>query len=148
MSLTIRTDCDLSLERFGLEPGGRAQQVMDNAVIRFCMPYVPADTGTLMRSVYTATKVGSGQIIYPGPYAHYMFYGEVYGPNIPVYEDDSGVPTRYYSRRGSKKSPTGRDLTYAQDINPLAGPFWSERMKADHMADIIAEVQSAITGQH
>ncbi len=132
------------LKKFGLVKGGRVQQTIDKAVIDWNLKYVPWETGTLGKSAYTATTIGSGKIVYPGPYAHYLYYGEVYGPNIPVFEDDTGEPTRFYSPPGRPKYPTGRRLTYSVDVNPLAGPFWNERMKADHLADITQEAANAI----
>lgn len=131
-------------ELLGLQPGGPVQQVIDKSVIDWNLQYVPWDTGVLGKSAYGATQIGSGEIVYPGPYAHYMYYGEVYGPNIPVFEDDSGVPTRYFSPPGQKKHPTGRALEYKTDVNPMAGPFWADRMKADHMDDILREVKSVV----
>lgn len=146
---TMKTDFNPSAfpAEFGLEQGGRVQAAIDKAVIDYCLQYVPADTLTLGRSAYTATVLGSGEVTYPGPYAHYMYYGEVYGPNIPVFEDGSGEPTRFFSPKGEKKHPTGRSLTYATDINPLAGPFWFDRMKADHLADIQREALNVANGK-
>ena len=132
------------LEKYGLNRGGRVQQVIDKAVIDWNLKYVPWETGTLGKSAYAATEIGSGRVVYPGPYARYLYYGEVYGPNIPVFEDDTSEPTRYYSPPGRSKSPTGRSLTYSKDVNPLAGAFWNERMKADHLQDIIEEAKDAI----
>ena len=123
----------------GLDPFGRVQTAIDNAVISYSIPYVPWETGTLAKSPYRASVPGSGRIVYPGPYARYQYYGNVYGPNIPVFEDDSGVPTRWFSPPGQKKHPTGKLLKYKTDTNPLAGSYWFERMKAAHMKDIVEE---------
>lgn len=125
----------------GIEPGGRVQKVIDKDVMDFSRPYCPFDSGNLATSPYAATVVGSGEVTYPGPYAHYQYIGEIYGPNIPVFEDDSGVPTRFFSPPGEKKHPTGRQMEYATDINPLAGSHWVERMAADRLQDIIKEAQ-------
>ena len=130
------------LHKFNLEKGGLVQKVIDKTVIDYCLQYAPWETGSLAKSAYGATQIGSGRVIYPGPYAHYMYYGEVYGPNIPVFEDNSGNPTRFFSPPGQKKHPTGRALKYSTDTNPLAGPFWFERMKADRMPDIIQEAKN------
>lgn len=130
------------VKRFGLEKGGRVQMAIDKAVIDWCQQYTPWDTGTLSKSAYGATIIGSGVVRYPGPYAHYQYYGEVYGPNIPIFEDESGVPTRFVSPKGKKKSPTGKNLQYQKTVNALAGPFWFERMKADHKKDIIQEAEN------
>ena len=137
-------DTSQLLARFNLESGGKVQQAIDAAVIRYNLPYVPWETGTLAKSAYTATDIGSGEVIYPGPYAHYMYYGEVYGPNIPIFEDDSGEPTRWFSPPGQPKSPTGRTLEYATDVNPMAGSYWFERMKADRLDDIIKEAKANV----
>lgn len=130
------------LKAHGLEPGGRVQMAIDNAVIRYCHPYVPFETGILASSPYTASPPGSGQVIYNTPYARYLYYGQVMGPNIPVFEDDSGIPTRYFSPPGEKKHLTGKELQYNQDVHPDAGPFWFERMKAVHARDIIEEANA------
>jgi len=135
------------LRRFNLESGGKVQQVIDKAVIDKSLAYVPWDSGTLGKSAYGATEIGSGKVVYPGPYAHYMYYGEVYGPNIPVFDDDSGTPTRFFSPPGRKKHPTGRELQYKTDVNPLAGSFWFERMKADRLQEIIKEAEDAAKGK-
>ena len=47
-----------------------------------------------------------------------------------MFEDDSGIPTRWFSPPGKgTKHPTGKDLTYRTGTNENAGPFWIERMK-------------------
>lgn len=131
------------LHKFNLEKGGLVQQVLDKTVMDYCLEYTPWETGTLAKSPYAATQIGSGRVVWPGPYARYLYYGEVYGPNIPVFEDDSGVPTRFFSPPGQKKHPTGRALQYSKDANPLAGSFWFERMKANRLKDVIEEVKDA-----
>lgn len=130
-----------------LETGGLVQTAIDNAVISYSMPYCPWETGTLARSPYTASPPGGGQVIYQTPYARYLYYGEIYGPNIPVFEDDTGVPTRFFSPPGQKKHPTGRLLSYKTDQNPLAGSHWFERMKADHLNDILEEAKNVANGK-
>jgi hypothetical protein len=138
----LQLDTDALLNRCGLQDGGRVQMAIDNAVIRYDSDYCPYETGTLANSPYSASPPGSGQVIYNTPYARYLYYGQVMGPNIPVFEDDSGVPTRYFSPPGQKKHLTGRTLKYNQDMNPLAGAFWFERMKAAHLQDIIEEARN------
>lgn len=140
---------DLLLSR-GLNKGGVVQQVIDKSVIDFSLPYCPWDTGTLAKSPYAVTTIGSGRVVYPGPYARYQYYGEVYGPNIPVFEDDSGEPTRFFSPPGQKKHPTGRSIDYSKSRaknGPLAGSFWFERMKADRGKDIVKEATDVARGK-
>lgn len=98
------------LRRFHLEEGGLVQQAIDKSVIDWNLQYCPWETGSLAKSAYAATVLGNGKVVYPGPYARYLYYGEVYGPNIPVFDDNTGEPTRFFSLPGQKKHPTGRKL--------------------------------------
>ena len=137
------------LERFHLESNGLVQQVIDKSVIDWDLQYCPWETGTLAKSAYTATNIGSGLVVYPGPYARYLYYGIVYGPNIPVFEDDSGEPTAFWSPPGREKAPKKpiQQLVYSTDVNPLAGAFWFNRMMADHKDDIIEEAKNVVRGR-
>ena len=127
------------VNRYGVGEGGCVQKVVDSAVIRECFPYVPFDEGILAGSANTATKVGSGEVVYDTPYARYQFYGEVYGPNFPIVEN--GEIVGYYSP--PEKYPTGKRLQYNTEKNPLAGSHWFDRAMADHKEDILKEAQDA-----
>ena len=127
------------IRRSGVGTGGHVQKAVDAAVIRECFPYLPFDEGVLAGSANTATKIGSGEVIYDTPYARYQYYGEVYGPNIPIVEN--GVVVGYWSP--PEKHPTGRQLQYNTDKNPLAGSHWFDRAMADHGEDVLKEAQDA-----
>lgn len=137
------SELNTALERRGLTPGGKVQRVVDKAVIRYCDPKVPFDTGTLKHSAITASAIGDGMIVYATPYARYLYYGEVYGPNIPIYE--GGELAGFRSPAGQKKRPTGRPLTYRGA--PERGAFWFERAMAEHKNDIIEEAATAAGGK-
>lgn len=143
-NIFITPDVNKLLSRLNLESGGKVQQAIDKAVIDWDLQYVPWETGLLAKSPYAATDIGSGTVVYPGPYAHYQYYGEVYGPNIPIFDDDTGDPSGFFSPPGQEKHPTGRDLQYKTEPNPLAGSFWFERMKADHIDDIVQEARNNV----
>ena len=113
--------------------GGKVQQFVDSEILRLMVPYTPMDTGALVQSATSGTVIGSGKIRYTSPYARYLYYGEVYGPNIPIKEN--GITTGYWSP--PHKTPTGRPMTYSTAKHPQAGKMWFERMKADHKEDIM-----------
>jgi hypothetical protein len=136
-------DLNAILARRGLLPGGRVQAVVDEAVLRYCAPKVPFDTGYLIRQALQTSIIGQGLIVYGTPYARYLYYGEVYGPNIPIFE--AGELAGFYSPPGQKKHPTGRALTYQGA--PERGAFWFERMKAEHREDIVREAAAAAGGR-
>ena len=126
-------------EKLGINPGGHVQKVVDAAVIRECFPYLPFDEGVLAGSANTATEIGSGEVVYDTPYARYLYYDEVYGPNIPITEN--GIITGYWSP--PEKFPTGEKLEYSTEKNPQAGSHWFDRAMEDHKDEILKEVQNA-----
>jgi hypothetical protein len=133
---------DEFVEKYGVGKGGYVQKVIDAAVIRECFPYVPFDEGALAGSANTATEIGSGEVVYDQPYAHYQYYGEIWGPNIPIVEN--GVIVGY--RSPPEKHPTGRQLNFdnsREKNGPLAGSHWFDRAMADHAKDVLKEAQDA-----
>ena len=126
-------------KKLGVDPGGYVQKAVDAAVIRECFPYVPFDEGILAGSANTATEIGSGEVIYDTPYARYLYYGEVYGPNIPIVEN--GTVVGYWSP--PEKFGTGEKLQYSTEKHPLAGSHWFDRAMADHKDDVLEEAQNA-----
>ena len=112
----------------------KRQKIVDSEVLRYMDPYIPYDTGVLAKSAVQGTVIGSGRIVQSTPYARYLYYGEVYGPNIPITQN--GEVIGFFSPRGQAKIPTGRDLSYDTTKHPLAGKLWFERMKTDHIQDI------------
>lgn len=127
------------MEERGLNLGGKVQKVVDNACIAKMVSYTPMRTGMLVKSVDLGTKIGSGKLEYASPYARYLYYGEIYGPNYPIYQD--GELVGYYSP--PKKEPTGREMEYSTSVHPDAGKLWFERMKADHKEEILAAARAA-----
>lgn len=127
------------VKEHGVGKGGHVQKAVDAAVIRECFPYVPFDEGILAGSANTATEIGSGEVVYDTPYARYQYYGEVYGPSIPIVEN--GAIIGYWSP--PEKYPTGRKLQYSPEHNPLAGSHWFDRAMADHKKEILKEAQDA-----
>lgn len=121
------------LRMFNLETGGLVQQAINNAVIRYDMDYVPMDTGLLMQSPYLWTDLSGTEVVYDTPYAAYQYYGL-------VMTDRRG---RTWVNEGEKKPViTDRPLQHKKDLHPLAGPYWFERMKADHLNDIVEEAKA------
>ena len=124
----------------------KAQMFIDSECMRLMAPYTPMRNGVLMESVKLGTVIGSGELRYLSPYARYLYYGEIYGPNIPIYEGEQLVG--FFSPPGQKKHPTGREMSYDTTAHPKAGKLWFERMKADHKNEILdgaAKIAGGIT---
>lgn len=102
------------LNERGLDSGGKVQKVIDGEVLRRSDKYVPFRTGFLKKSGILGTKIGSGEVIYNAPYADKNYY--------------------HNAGRGKQGTATGG----------LRGKFWFERMKADHLQDIIKTAQNSV----
>nr|DAE24658.1 MAG TPA: Minor capsid protein [Siphoviridae sp. ctvFN21] len=128
-----------------------AQKEVDKDCIKLMKPYTPFKIGVLENSATIHTVIGSGEIKQITPYARYLYYGKVYGPNFPIVQerdgtkhivfghyDGDGIIIGWRSPKGKKKHPTGRDIQYRKDNkHPLAGKMWFERMKADRKGEIL-----------
>lgn len=51
-----------------------AQVYVDNAVLKYCEPYVPLRTSMLIKSGILGTELGSGEVKYIAPYAKAQYY--------------------------------------------------------------------------
>lgn len=123
--------------------GGEVQKFVDSEVLKLMVPYTPMDTGMLMQSSITGTKIGSGKIRYNSPYARYQYYGIVYGPNIPIFENGTLIGFR----SPPKKASTGRPIQYSAEKHPKAQRLWFEQMKADHKDDILNGAMAIAAGR-
>ena len=101
----------------GLQAEGKVQKIVDSEVLRRSDPYVPFDTGYLKKSGIIGTKIGKGEVIYDAVYAH----------------------TNYYMNAGKGKEGTSK--------GGLRGKFWFERMKADHLEDILKTAKEKCGGK-
>ena len=106
----------------------KTQAFIDSECIRKMSPYTPFRSGILEKSATLGTKIGSGHIVYNSPYARYQYYGIVYGPNIPIFENGELVGFRSPPHKRS----TGRAMTYSKARHPQAQRLWFEVMKKKH----------------
>lgn len=120
----------------------RVQKYIDSECIRLMVPYTPMRNGVLFKSATFGTVIGSGEIRQITPYARYLYYGKVYGPNIPIVEQ--GQLVGFFSPKGKKKHPTGAGLKYSTSKHAQAGPYWFKRMVADKKDVILKGAQKAV----
>lgn len=106
-----------------------AQKLLNLQVQADCEPFVPFQQGYLRGSAHFPDGVYGGVLQYNGPYAHYLYEGEVYGPNIPI-KDAEGNITGWWSP--PKKNSTGRKLQYH---TPGTTDHFFEKAKEQHGAD-------------
>lgn len=54
----------------------RTQKFVDSDVLRWCEPYTPLLTGTLIKSGILGTQIGSGLVEWIAPYARRQYYAK------------------------------------------------------------------------
>lgn len=93
-------------------PTNKASLWLANEVLKDTRPFVPA----LTESLSNRAHVDGDLVVYPGPYARYLYYGKVmegplHGP----------------------KTATDRDLVFTKTVHPQAQAFWFEASKAQNL---------------
>ena len=130
---------DIKLDTKRIERNFRkAQAALNIAVGTDCTPLVPiGGTGDLRKSFkYGNGDIHSNFVEWDSPYAHYMYMGIVYGPNIPV-KDSAGNIIGWVSP--NKKYPTKRKLHYGESGTT---DHWFEKTKNKNLQkwiDIVKE---------
>lgn len=134
-----------------------AQQWLGDRVLEDCRACMPMSTGTMQqlsrvegKSMHDRSCVRNGgkQVIFPGPYAGYLYRGKVMvdretgkGPRkIPTGPGEFVL--RF--RKGAKLVPTDRPLTYS---NPQAVPEWFEVAKRRYAQFWINGVKEKLGGK-
>lgn len=118
----------------------RAQEWFGQRVLQDCRAYIPHLTGSQQQRSHT--EDGGRKVVFPGPYARYLYGGKVMvdsetgkGPRkIPT------GPNEYILRfrKGARLKPTDRKLKYS---NPEARDHWFEAAKAEHADQWVEELK-------
>lgn len=124
MKMRVSVNVAEILRRRGLGDSDRARILLASEVARLSDPYVPMQSGALKNS--SQIENGGRKLIYPGPYAHYQYEGEVMAGTAP-------------------KQYTGKSLTYQGA--PMRGKQWDKRMMADRGGDLTRRFAKLIGGK-
>lgn len=141
MAVTVKFNSASKIrKRLGIDPKGEVQKYFTKRAADYMDKYVPYNEGNL---AYSTRKIGIDKITYEAPYAHYMYEGKVYGPNIPF--KDEGGNIYFRSPKKKTKKDTGRELKYKKTAgHEYAGAKWDERMKSAELDDLLQEVEMYI----
>lgn len=119
LKFTVHTDLS------GIGPmlrnaSNKAQHAVAIQAQKDTSPYVPALTGSLDQR----TRVEENQIIYPGPYARYLYYGKL------MVDPATGSS---YAPKGATKVLTDKNLVFNKAMHSQAQDHWFEASKAENM---------------
>ena len=94
-------------------------------------PFVPMLTG----SITQRTRVDGNQIVYPCPYARFLYYGKV------MVDPNTGST---YAPKGGTKVVTDRNLVFNQTAHPQAQSHWFEASKAQNLDKWMRVAEKAV----
>lgn len=124
LEFTVHTDIDEVLRKEIDEAALKAEIAAVNQIEKDTRPFVPMLTGSL---VQRTTTIDQSYIIYPGPYARYLYYGKVMkGPlHGPKYATD-------------------KNLVYTKQHNAQAQSHWFEASKAQNLDKWLRTADKAV----
>lgn len=102
------------------EPASIAKEVVAVQAMKDTNPYTPFRTGSMSQR----TRVEGGAIVYPGPYARYLYFGKL------MVDPETGSS---WTKKGARKVLTDKNLVFTTDFHPMAQDHWFEVSKAANM---------------
>ena len=109
----------------------KAEHTVAIQVQKDTSPYVPALTGSLDQR----TRVVGSEVIYPGPYARYLYHGKV------MVDPETGST---YAPKGGTKVVTDKNLVFNKAMHSQAQAYWFEASKAENMDKWLRAADKAV----
>lgn len=114
----------------------RVEHTVANQIAKDTQRYVPFSGSP--GGLRSQTKVKDNMIIYPGPYARYLYYGKVMVDAVtgrgPMYFKDENGNWLIRFHKGARLKATARDLKLDHEgVDPEAQAHWFEVSKAQNL---------------
>ena len=160
MALELHIDVDIDerklTEAFEKLKDDKVMYEVHNLFAKMMNDYVPMYQGVLSQQYF----IDQHAVYYPAPYAHYMYVGEVYGPNYPIKEGgevvgyftnpygkkapiiEGGVIVGWYSP--PHKHPMGREIQYNKEMHPKASKEWDKAMMNEKGDEFLEKVKDIL----
>lgn len=126
------------MKNCGLNEEGEVQKYIDNFVLEQSEPYMPHKSGVLIASGASSTKIGSGQVIWNTPYAHYMYEGK-----LMISPSTGSSWAKKHEEKIYAEPP--KTLNYHSGDNNRR-EHWFDRMIIDKKEELIKGCQKIVDG--
>lgn len=139
LRFTVHTDLGEELAHKLAKASTKAEHTVAVRVMKDTSPFVPFLNGSLDQR----TRVDGNAIIYPGPYARFLYRGKVWVDPVTHaagFLTDDGWKSRY----GVKKIETDRNLVFNHSHHRLAQSHWFEASKAQNIEKWLQVAQKEI----
>ena len=131
LKISVHANIDEALAKKLAVASTKAEHTVAIQAAKDTSPYVPMLTGSLN----TRTQVEGGSIIYPGPYARYLYYGKL------MVDPNTGSS---YAPKGGTKVLTDKNLVFNKAIHPQAQDHWFDASKAQNLDKWIRVAEKAV----
>ena len=134
LKFTVHTDGMDAVKEALARGCSRAEHVLAVQVMKDTAPFVPMRSGSLR----ARTRVDGNEVIYPGPYARYLYYGKLYVDPL------TGSP---FAREGVTKIPATpeKDLKF---WHTGTRSHWFEASKAQNLQKWLRVADKAVKHEH
>lgn len=139
LKINVSEDFSEILRQKLAKAGPRAAHAIAVRISKDTEPFVPFLTGSLSER----TRVVENMVIYPGPYARFLYRGKVWvDPKTKAagFLTDDGWKSRY----GVKKIETDRKLVFTKAFHSKAQAHWFEASKAQNLDKWVQTAGEAI----
>ena len=113
----------------------RAQRAVAEQVVSDTEPFVPFLTGSLNMRTYVREANGGAQVVYPGPYARYLYFGKL------MVDPATGSA---WASQGTRKVLTDKNLVFNQTGHSQAQDHWFEASKAVNLDKWMGTAERAL----
>lgn len=120
MKFDVRFEGEENIRNTLAESCRKSEHILAQQVAKDTSPFVPALTGSLD----IRTRVEGSNVIYPGPYARFLYNGKL------MVDPNTGSP---FAPKGGTKVVTDRNLVFNQTVHPQAQDHWFEASKAQNL---------------
>lgn len=123
VKFNVKTSGLEAIDREIANLASKSEVWLANEILKDTDPYVPALTGSLSQR----SHVDGNEVVYPGPYARYLYYGKVM----------EGPPE-------GPKHATDKDLVYTKTVHANAQAHWFEASKAQNLQKWLKGVKKIV----
>jgi hypothetical protein len=143
LKFSVHTEGLESIKDRLMQASSEAEHILAVQIRKDTSPYVPALTGSLD----TRTRIegfsdaglgpgtGGSMIVYPGPYARYLYYGKL------MVDPTTGSS---YAPKGGTKVVTDKNLVFSKSMHAQAQSHWFEASKAQNLEKWVRAADKAV----
>lgn len=143
LKFSVHTEGLESIKDRLMQASSEAEHILAVQIRKDTSPYVPALTGSLD----TRTRIegfsdaglgpgtGGSTIVYPGPYARYLYYGKL------MVDPTTGSS---YAPKGGTKVVTDKNLVFSKSMHAQAQSHWFEASKAQNLEKWVRVADKAV----